>query len=71
MAGAQGTFLPAGSGWVPVVGDGPFTYRVAIEMDADLLVIGTVDGQDGVATGAANIVIQADGAYALRAGRDG
>jgi aminopeptidase N len=34
MAGAQGAFLPAGSGWVPTVGDGLFTYRLAVETPA-------------------------------------
>lgn len=53
MADAQGTFLPAGSGWAPTVGEMPFTYRVAVETPAGqrALVAGRLvsehDGADG------------------------
>jgi aminopeptidase N len=56
MAAARGTFLPAGSGWVPVVGDGPFTYRVAIETPA---------GQRALVAG--RLLSEHDGADAYRA----
>jgi hypothetical protein len=35
MAGAQGAFLPAGSGWVPGLGDETFSYRVTVEVPPD------------------------------------
>lgn len=34
MAGTAGSYLPGGSGWYPVIGEHPFTYRVDLELPA-------------------------------------
>ena len=35
MAGPQGAFLPAGSGWIAGLGDETFSYRVTVELPPD------------------------------------
>lgn len=41
MAGEEGAYLPAGSGWLPAAGDEPPTWRLAVRVPAPFVAVAT------------------------------